>query len=353
MSLSQQIVDNFDKINTHFNLDFRETPKAFIGRCPIHDGDNSTAVTIYTSGYETVGVWRCFTGDCHRKYGGNAIGFIRGLLSRKYRKNVEFSDAIKWCEEFFGNKITITQKTDNEHLTSLINRLNVEPPEPLFKLKPEEFISKLSIPQYYLDKGYSKKTLEKFHVGFCNNPAKPMYNRCIVPQFDNKGEFIIGAMGRSIFDKCETCGNHHDPASFCRKFTKWWNTPSFPSEHTFYNFSQAKKFINDTGLAILIEGCGHTWRIDEAEFPMALGTFGSKFSDMQKKLLDTTAATTLVVVPDAGKAGQILVEHVKERCRFTHNIVIIEPSYKDDIGACNIETVKRILGPIVDKYNGN
>jgi hypothetical protein len=180
-----------------------------------------------------------------------------------------------------------------------------------------------------------------------------MYNRIIVPQFDNEGKYIIGAMGRSIFDKCDACGNYHDPQSFCRKFSKWWNTPSFPSEHTFYNFSHAKKFINETGIAILIEGCGHTWRIDEAGFPMALGTFGSKFSDMQKRLLDTTAATTVVVVPDAGNAGQILVEHVKERCRYTHNIVIIEPSYKDDIGAVNVETVRKILGPIIDKYNGN
>jgi hypothetical protein len=91
------------------------------------------------------------------------------------------------------------------------------------------------------------------------------------------------------------------------------------------------------------------WRLQEAGFPMSVGSFGSKFSEEQKFLLDTSRCHTIIIVPDAGKPGQILVDHVKEQCQYTHNIVTISPSYNDDIGALNVETTKNIIGPYLDK----
>ena len=38
---------------------------------------------------------------------------------------------------------------------------------------------------------------------------------------------------------------------------------------------------------------------------------------------------------------------------MSYNIVTIEPSYEDDIGECNVETVKTILSPFVEKYKEN
>ena len=350
MNLSEKIVEHLDRINNYFNLNLRQTNRSFTGCCPIHGGDNPTALTIYTTGYDRVGVWRCFTHDCHKKYGANAIGFIRGILSRKNRKLVEFAEAVKWCENFLSCKFDMKPPEDNEILTSVITRLGRERPEPPFRLTREQFLGTLSPTNYFIKRGYKAETLKKFDVGYCANPSKRFYNRVVVPQYDDEGKYIIGAIARSIYEKCQICKYFHDPNGPCKHYAKWINSDNFPSEWALYNFHRAKKFINETGIAILIESAGDTWRIDEADFPMALGTFGSKFSEEQKRLLDTTACNTVVVVPNNGDAGQILVEHIREQCKRTHNIVIVEPKYKDDIGACNIEAVKQILGPIIDKH---
>lgn len=349
MKLSETIVDNFDKIIKHFNLELRPYNKGYQGPCPIHNGDNNTGVFLYTTGNTQVGVWRCFTGDCHTKYGANAIGFIRGLLEKQRKCTVKVSDAISWCEDFFKCKIDISPDTEDEILTKVIARYSREAPKPPFRLTKEQFKDRLETPDYFIKRGYKEETLEKFLVGACNDRSKPMYNRIIVPHFDNEGKYIIGALGRSKFDKCTICGAFHDPQSYCKPFPKWKNTTNFPSEWSLYNFHRAESYINKTGIVILIESAGDTWRIDEAEFPMACGCFGSKFSEAQKRLLDRTMCNTVIVVPNAGQPGQILVNHVKEQCKLTHNIVIIEPSYQDDIGACNINTVKKILGPYIDK----
>lgn len=344
--LSDQIVENFEKINNHFGLNVREDNKAFYGTCKCHDSDNPTSFTLYKDS----GIWRCFTQECHSKYGKTAIGFIIGLLSKQQKKEVSFVEAIKWLENFTGGKVDLVPPNHDEHLTCAINQLNKPKQEYSLKISKKDFISKLSPPLYYLKRKYKEETLNQFYVGECKNPAKLMYNRVLIPQFDNFGENVIGVIGRSIFEKCDICKGYHDPNSFCRRFHKFLNTDNFPSESTLYNFAQAKNIINKTSLAILTESNANVWRLHEAGFGMSLSCFGSKFTESQKLLLDTTSATTLIVVPDNDDAGKILTKHVEERCKYTHNIVIITPSYIDDVGKLNVETVKQILGPIVDKY---
>ena len=160
------------------------------------------------------------------------------------------------------------------------------------------------------------------------------------------------SLGRSVHEECPHCKQYHNPEGVCRNFPKWRNSENFPSYHALYNFYNAKKDIDNSGLIIITESSANTWRLFEAGFTMSVGTFGSKFSDAQKSLLDSSLAQTVIVVPDAGSAGQYLVKHVQEHCQFTHNIITISPSYEDDIGKCNIETVKKIIGPYVDKKLG-
>lgn len=346
-NLSKKIVENFDRIAKHFNLNVREDRKAYYGTCKCHDSDNSTSFTIY----KDFGIWRCFTNACHEKFGKSAIGLIMGLLSKQKKQKVEFREAVNWLEKFIDEKVDLTPPNQDEYLTVAINNFHKPKIENSFKITKEQFINTLGPPTYYIKRGYGEQTLKTFLVGQCNNPAKLMYNRVMIPQFNEEG-FVIGAIGRSVFEKCEICKNFHDPQSFCRICPKVLNTDNFPSESTLYNLHQAKPLINQTGLAIVTESNGNVWRLHEAGFDMGVSCFGAKFTSFQKMALDTTGAQTLIVVPDNDEAGQILVKHVEEKCRFSHNIVVIKPSYKDDIGNLNIETVKQILGPIVEKYTG-
>jgi hypothetical protein len=345
--ISDDIVEKFDKINNHFALGLQDGRKCFRGKCPLHDGDNDSSLSIYKSGHTVNGIWKCYTGNCHEKYGKNIIGFIRGLLTVSTKKEVGYDAAVTWCEEFFGCKYESPIPDQDARLTKFINRITV-PENSSFRLKPEEFLSRLGPATYFLKRGYKEETLREFKIGGCTNPAKPFYERVLVPHFDKEG-YVIGAMGRSIYEKCELCKHYHNPNGICRKFYKWVNTENFPSYDTLYNFFGAKKYIDDTGIALITESSPNVWRLKEADFPMSVGAFGSKFSEAQKFLLDTAKCHTVVIVPDAGEPGRILVNQVHEQCQYTHNIVTINPSYKDDVGALNIETVKNIIGPYLDK----
>lgn len=355
MNIYELIVENIEKINEHFGLELVQNRKFWGGKCPIHGGDNPTALSFYTDGNVCVGSWRCHTQQCHEKYSGHSLGFMQGLLEAKLNKPFSKDEARQWCEKFFQQKAIEATKDGNDVLTSFINQFKPHTERSPFRMALKDFYSRLTTPaQYYLSRNYTEQTLDKFKVGYCGNPSKPMYERVLVPIIDNHDpEQICGFMGRSVFEKCLVCKGYHDPAKMCNRVPnpKWVNSDNFPSESSLYNFNRAKKFINDTGLAILVEGSPNVWRCDEAGFPMALGCYGAKFTDYQKNLLDSTGAHTIIGVPDNDSASDIFIKHIKAQCKFTHNIVIIEPSYTDDIGACNVETVKNILGPLVDKYN--
>jgi hypothetical protein len=340
------ILDKFEKVNNHFGLELYEGKKSWRGKCPLHDGDNTSSLTIYKQGHTVNGIWKCFTANCHEKYGTNLIGFIRGILSTKAKREVTYQEAVAWCEQFFGGKYVQPVSNFDTKLTSFLNRSKPILPDCSFRLTPQEFISKLKPPTYFIRRGYKEQTLHNFKVGYCDNKLKPFYERVLVPQFDEIG-YVIGCLGRSIYEKCETCNHYHNPNGICRTFPKWKNSDSFPSYTALYNFYEARKHIDDTGIALITESSANVWRLVEADFPMSVGSFGSKFSDEQKFLLDSSKCHTIVIVPDAGVPGQILVKHVQEHCGYSHNIVTISPSYKDDIGRLNVETVKNIIGPVI------
>src|SRR5688572_27943600 len=103
--ITDDIVENFEKINSHFDLDLYEDKKAYRGPCPLHDGDNQNSLAIFKKGREVNGIWKCYTAGCHEKYGKNIIGFIRGLLSIQAKRETTYNEAVNWCEEFFGGKL--------------------------------------------------------------------------------------------------------------------------------------------------------------------------------------------------------------------------------------------------------
>lgn len=342
--------ENFDKINKLFSLELSECNRFWRGKCPLHDGDNPNSLVIYKNGHSTTGSWKCYTNNCNANHGSSILGLIKGLLTQKYNREYTFPQTVHWCEELFKIKAeALAEKTLDDNLTQLSKKLEYKAIGS-FKITEEQFLAKLERPaHYFLKRNFKEETLDYFRLGYCGNPTKPMYKRVVIPQYDTDGKFIIGCLGRIIFEKCKACGNYHDENAICRNSPKWKNSLDFPSETSLFNFHRAKEHIKSTGIAILIEGSPNVMRLHEAGFPMSIGAFGSKFSEFQKNVLDTTGCSTIIIVPDAGSGGQIMVDHIKEQCKFTHNIVTIEPSYEDDIGACNVETVKRIIGPYIDK----
>ena len=366
--MNEVIIQNIDRVSNHFGLKLRHSSKCYMGCCPIHEGDNPTAFNIYHTGHTTTGNWRCNTGNCHKYFPKNAMGFIQALISvkkhnwaREGDKVASFFETVRWCEEFFKVKYKTNDNYDpnDESLSSyLINSTyNNKNFTESFSITNEQYEkSGLAADSYFLNRNYQNETINDFQIRYCGNPQKPMYCRSVIPLHDETGDRIIGCLGRSVWEKCEVCTAYHNPKSVCPSkekvyiYSKWKNSINFPSESRLYNFHRAKNSIQKSGIVLLTEGQPNVWRLHESGFPMSLSCFGSKFSQLQKKVLDTTGAHTIIIVPDEGDPGKKLISDIISKCKNSYNIVTIEPSYKDDIGKCNIETVKTILSPFIEKY---
>lgn len=366
--IETKIVANFTKIIDHFQLDLEESSRFYVGACPIHNGDNPTAFNFYHQGESYAGNWQCHTQQCEKTFVSSSVGLIRGLLSKSRLKwevpgneIVSFADTLNWCEDFFGCKVSkeIDIYSEDDNLTRCINYAYKGIKIPYsFKISSQAFRDKVQIPStYFVNRGFSPQTMDTFGVGLCSAPGKPMNNRAVVPIYDINGQNVIACTGRSIYERCKLCKGYHSNLMPCpnpkyaRKLSKWNHSPNFPGQYMLYNYHNAISEIKKSGTAILVEGCPNVWRLWEAGFKTALASFGSKFSEHQKKLLDTTGATTIVIVPDVDKAGSKMVETVKKQCQHSYNIYVIKPDYEDDIAECDIKKVQSLVRPAIERFN--
>ncbi len=49
--MNKTIVENVDRLAKYFNFDIRESQKCYLGCCPIHGGDNASALNLYHTGH--------------------------------------------------------------------------------------------------------------------------------------------------------------------------------------------------------------------------------------------------------------------------------------------------------------
>lgn len=357
--LNQQIHENIGLLAKYLNIEIYEANDWYLGCCPVHGGDNPTALNISRT---KTGYWRCNTHECHKYFSSYPTGLIRGILSHKqgwYAEGdlkVSLNATINWCNSFFKNeKIEIKSDTVNldSLLTKNINSNTVYDNLKSLNLSREQFRNKLSIPsQYFLKRGFLKQTLNFFDIGDCEDTHKSMYGRALVPVYDKDGKSIIACTGRSIYEKCKLCKSFHNPYRMCpskeyiRYHCKWKHSKYFPANTMLYNYNNALSHVKTSKTIILVEGCGSVWRLYEAGFPMTVAAFGVNLGKKQKKLIDESGAETIVILRDVVR-GEKLVENVQNACENTYNIIIPEPNYEDDPGDCDINKLKELLKNII------
>ena len=103
--LSALAAQHMDQIYEYFGIKAGYRNEMLIKSCcPIHGGDNPTALNMYYNGDYKVH-YKCRTHQCEELFGNSLIHFIRGCLSRfKYSwekegdKEARFSEAV----EFMG-----------------------------------------------------------------------------------------------------------------------------------------------------------------------------------------------------------------------------------------------------------
>jgi len=365
--LCDNICDSLEELLDYFEIDYKNVnPKMVSMKCPIHDGDNASALNIYHQGDNYRGNWKCRTHGCDKIFKGSIIGFIRGVLSnRKYDWTEEgdntcsFQEAIDFATKFIGKSLGDYKVSKSEQEKNSFTQIVQKITEKTEKQKPQitrQLVRDiLEIPSvYYLERGYSKEILEKYDIGLCSRPNKEMTGRVVAPIYDDEHEYVIGCTGRSIFEKCSQCKSHHDPVESCPsdydnwKHSKWKHSSGFKSQNHLYNIWFAKKYIQESNVAIIVESPGNVWRLEENGIHNSVAIFGSSMSDRQKIILDSTGAMKLVVLTDNDDAGRKAAELIKQKCCKTYQVYVPNIS-KNDIGDMNSEEITNEIKSFIGK----
>lgn len=366
--LSDKICDNIDSLLSYFNIDFKTYAKMITMSCPIHGGDNNSALNLYPEGDRYRGNWKCRTHHCEEVFKSSIIGFIRGVLSRNeygWTKDgdemVSFDDALAFAQDFVNQKLDdikidkkIIEKTNFVNTVSYINNSIQKSSNIIDRSKIQKA---LSIPSaYFLNRGYSESILKKYDVGDCISDGKEMSGRSVVPVYDMDYKYMVGCTGRSIHEKCSSCSSYHDPNDVCPSdnqswlMSKWRHSKDFKTQEYLYNYWFAKEHILKSHIAILVESPGNVWRLEEAGIHNSVAIFGSSLSDKQKILLDMSGALSLILIMDNDDAGKKASEIIRKKCNKTYNIYDIKINHSD-IGAMNTEEIKTEILPRIQEIS--
>ncbi len=356
--ICDEVCDNIESLLDGFGIDdYKTHSKMIVMSCPIHGGDNISALNLYPEGDTYRGNWKCRTHNCEKTFKGSIIGLIRGIISnQKYGWSkagddmCSFNEAVEYALAFIKKdlsniKISKTER-EKKQFTNVVNYLNKEPQKTTSHITRAQIVKSLIIPaQYYLSRNYSKEVLSKYDVGLCDKSGKEMSDRVVVPIYDNDYKYMVGCTGRSIYEKCTSCKGYHNPEHQCPsvndvwKFPKWKHNADFKSQSHLYNFWFAKDFILKSHTAIIVESPGNVWRLEENGIHNSVAIFGSSLSDRQKILLDSSGAMNLVVLTDNDEAGHKAAAQIKQKCQNTYRVFIPKIT-KSDVGEMSKEEIQ-------------
>lgn len=367
--LSDRVCDEIESLLGFFGIEYKMYSRMITMSCPIHGGDNASAINLYPEGDSYRGNWKCRTHHCEEMFKSSIIGFIRGVLSHQehgWQKDgdemVTFDNALKFAQGFVNQNIDdikIDNKTiEKSNFVNAISYINSNKEKNVSNFIDRIKVQKsLSIPSsYFLNRGYSESILKRYDVGDCMVNAKEMSGRAVVPVYDMDNKHMIGCTGRSLYEKCGNCKSFHNVSKQCPSdnelwlMSKWRHSKDFKTQEHLYNYWFAKDYISKSGVAILVESPGNVWRLEEAGIHNSLAVFGSSLSDRQKMLLDISGALSIITIMDNDDAGRKATENIKKKCNKTYNIKTIEISY-EDIGSMSVDQVEQTILPQIQSFS--
>ena len=357
--------NNVERILDHFGVETVRAGKCLMACCPIHKGDNETALSVYPYGHTIGGYWKCRTYGCHEVFKTSIIGLVRGLLSAKngwiqrgdriypFNDTLSYVQNILSCKQFSDDEIDIS--IEKGKFSRAINRITEETPSHKIKIPREAALNSLSIPsEYFLNRGISKETLVKYDIGTCRKKGKHMFERAVIPVYNDSGEYIVGCVGRSIHDECDKCNLYHDIFIDCpdkqnaMRYRKWLNSPGFAGESTLFNYWFAKEHIKKTSKVILVEGPLDCIKMVDMGYLNTVALFGDCLTEKQQILLEKSGVFDIIILTDNDKAGQNAAITINKQCQRLFNIIM--PKYPEGCGAKDVvemskEDVKCMLSP--------
>lgn len=353
--LTELVCDKIEPILDDLDVKYTKLDHIISGTCPVHNGDNPTAFNLFLSGDTMRGNWICYTRRCQLNHDTprNVLGLIRGILKNKY-PNITFYGVLIYCCKFL--KIRSVKELEKIEVKPRV----VSDPHGIVNRKRKELkriISRASVrkrliipAEQLVNKGLSREILDEYDVGFCPFDGMPMSNRIVVPIYDDKHEYMIGCVGRSIYEKCPKCEMHHKkgpcPEKFHKNYAKWVNSPGFKATSCLYNYWAAKDFIQKSRTILLVEGQWDCLKLVQAGIKNVVGIFGDDVSDEQFIMMEKCGVFNIVPLLDNDKAGQIGKQKIIESCANLYNVIDLKYP-KKDVGELNDEEIREyIAGPL-------
>lgn len=361
-ALARIVAMRIDELFCELEVRTHRSGNKCIGYCPVHGGDNFGALNLYPEGDTVPGIWKCRTHHCEKFFKKTILGFVRGVLShRKYGwtkegdKMVTFEETIKWLCDFIKQDINDIKIDKNEverrQFAAQVNNLTKGGTRN-DGVSRHTVKDNLQIPAgYYINRGYSPDVLARYDVGLCNKQGREMEGRVVVPIYDNNN-MMIGCTGRSIYPQCKACKCYHNgtpcPAEHQKwLYSKWRNSKNFNTGSCLYNYWNAKKYIQETGVVILVEGPGDVWRLEEAGIHNSVALFGCELTDEQSILLESSGAMSVIILLDNDDAGREAIREIKATLSRFYNIHIPEINAKD-IGEMSVDKVRQDIVPVIE-----
>lgn len=308
-----------EKVVRDFNLDLRDYGNRYTGRCPLHNGDNKVAFSIY----KETGVWKCFSRACHDDYPSGIFGLTKALLARE-NPQVTNREVLSFFNENLKSSFSSINYLYNEDSKAKTTNLT-----------RDIIRARLQIPaKYFIDRGINEQILDRYDIGLCITSKKQMSGRCVVPIYDKYHKYILGFSGRATSDNLKP---------------KWLHT-KFEKRKVLYNLWFAASFIKISKTAILTEGPIDVWKLEQCGIHCGLAVLGVYITSQQLRLLSQTGANNVVLLLDNDKAGKESTNKLVKQLKNLYNVITPSIDPYNDLGDMPDEEVKKILRPIIKKY---
>lgn len=321
--LKHKLNNNIDSVLDNLNIKYEILGDNIYSTCPIHEeSDNSRAFSFC----KKRNIWKCWTRGCEKDYKNDIFGLIQAILSKE-GEEVNFSKVIKWINTKLHIKTGLIQQENNissDEFQDIVTALSKK--QTIDSNKPIEISFNYNIPsQYFISRGFSKKTLEYFGVGDCEEKTSKMYNRAIIPIHDHYGKNIIGLIGRSVKE---------------HKIPKFLIYPKgMVKNSTLYNAHNAIEHIKKSNSIILVEGQGDVWRLYESGVFNVVGMFGKCLSQQQIDYINKLPITKVVVMTDNDQAGRDAKLQIKRSLSRLYTLIFPHLP-KKDVGEMSVEDIK-------------